>query len=130
MGQSGENARESEVIRSEPSALHLEKRARGGVSVAGVREAGDHRVVHHGVSDTQRSLVEDGASEGDVAGGGVTGDHGGSGDSVRFGYFVEQVARVSELRRFAVDIDQTVEDVGAWMEPEGDDVGVDGTCEL
>lgn len=95
-----------------------------------MREAGDHRVVHHGVPHGQWSLVEDISSEGDLTGGGVTGDHGGSGDSVRFGDFVEQVARVSELRRFAVDIDQTVEDVGAWMEPEGDDVGVDGTCEL
>lgn len=95
-----------------------------------VREAGDHRVVHYSISHRQWSLLEDGASEGDVTGGAVAGDHGGSGDFIRFGDFVEQVARVTELRRFAVDIDQTVEDVGAWLESEGDEVGVDGTCEL
>ena len=95
-----------------------------------VREAGDHRVVHYSISHRQWRLLEDILSEGDVAGGGVAGDHGGSGDFIRFGDFVEQVARVTELRRFGVDIDQTVEDVGAWLEPEGDEVGVDGTCEL
>lgn len=95
-----------------------------------VREAGDHRVVHYSISHRQWRLLEDILSEGDVTGGGVAGDHGGSGDFIRFGDFVEQVARVTELRRFGVDIDQTVEDVGAWLEPEGDDVGVDGTCEL
>lgn len=36
---------------------------------------------------------------------------------------------VDKIRRFAVDIDQTVEDVAAWPEPRSNHVGMDATGE-
>ena len=65
----------------------------------------------------------------DVARGRVGRKHGGCGDDVWFGNFVEQVAGVGDVEGFAVMIDEAVDDEREWLEAGGEDVSVDGTCE-
>ena len=102
---------------------------KSSMTIMAVGKGSDHGIVTDGVTNGHWCSVEELVSEFDVAGSGVGGKHGGCGDDVWFGNFVEQVAGVGDVEGFAVMIDEAVDDEREWLEAGGEDVSVDGTCE-
>lgn len=127
-GEGGEDAGEGEWVGVKTVPFHLDKEFECGVAVVAVGIGGDHGVVADGVADGEWGGVEELVGEFGVAGGGVGGEEGGSGDDVRFGGLVEQVVGVRNVGGFAVDVDEAVEDERGWPEPGGEDVCVHRTC--
>ncbi|PON42951.1 hypothetical protein TorRG33x02_334600 [Trema orientale] len=85
----------------------------------------DHGVVENSISHAQRSPTKYLSRHLQIPGRRVGGNHRRSRDNVWFRNFVEQLAAISQIRTFAVYIDQTVENVATWTKPRSYHVGMD-----
>jgi hypothetical protein len=128
-GKSSKHAGEGKRIRFKAVSFHLNEEIECSVAIIPVRICGDHGIVTDGVTDREWGGIEELLGEFDVTGGRICGKNGGSSDDVWFGNFIEQFASISDVRGFAVDVDETVEDESVWYETGGEYVCMDGACD-
>ncbi|PON65205.1 hypothetical protein PanWU01x14_119110, partial [Parasponia andersonii] len=90
-----------------------------------MRAASDHGIVENSISHAQRSRTKYRSRQLQIPGRRVGGNHRRPRNNVWFRNFVEQLAAISQIRTFAVDIDQTVQNVATWTKPRSCHVGMD-----
>lgn len=125
-GCGAENSGEGVVVRPEVIPEHVAEDGEGQQAVTGAGIAGDHGIVEDSIPGRKRDAIEEAASEGEAAGGGVGVDEGGGCSGIGRGGGVEEVAGGGEVAGLGVEVHKAVEDVGARLETGGDDVGVEG----
>ena len=95
------------------------------MTIITMRKSRDHGIITDSVTNSQWSSAKYPPRKLWLTIRGIRSNHSRSCDNGWLGNSVEQVVGVDKIRRFAVDIDQAVEDVAAWPEPRSDHVGMD-----